>query len=64
MWLHKDEVSLEIVTSINTNIQIYSVNIIIKIYTKVVPGKELPINSCEETKVTFPNLETDPVDGR
>ena len=30
----------------------------------VVPGKELPINSCEETKAISPDLETDSVDER
>ena len=30
----------------------------------VVPGKELPINSCEETKAISPDLEADSVDER
>lgn len=42
MRLHKDEISLETICQFyKPNIQIYSVNIIIKAYTKVVPGKEI-----------------------
>ena len=59
------KISLEIICWFyKPNIHIYSVRFIIKIYAKVVPGEELPINSCEETKAVFPNLETDSVDGR
>lgn len=49
---------------IKPNIQIYSVNSIIKIYTKVVTGEKLAINSCKETKVISSNLEIGSVDGR
>ena len=30
----------------------------------IAPGKELPINICEETKAISPDLETDSVDER